>query len=501
MKSLNCMILWAMLTALPAMAHATPNKGKTSPTATKASHFSPGLTRRAPVDSVKITCFAPDAIKNLAVTKPILFLTQMRPEQIVEASANNGRIDLSFAQAAPGFVQLMLTGHNSWTVYVTPGDSITCHIQGTGPTSTVRFEGTNAINWQSLALASTLTANKLLPRYNQYNDPYLYQTALNSWRNARQDSLKRLWQQKQPATSVAQLAKAWIDYEYVRLTYAILPGLPTDFAFDTYTREADQFLFNSDQLASVNSYQNASLAKFIFRYRRDSTWTIGRLAANAQQQLTGKTLDHVLSNLTGIYAQKQLPGEQAAMEQLFVEAKRQVKDSLYAAYISKTELDYRVLGKPLPNAVLDQTFLTSYTTGKEASLRTILQQYTGKAVYLDLWASWCVPCREDIAQSAEAKTYLKEKQVAYLYISIDKNAAAWKTASVQDTITNHQYLLNTARANSFYQFLNHEFIPRYVLLDQAHKVKSTYAPRPNVSGTASLKALVASLTAKVVTFN
>lgn len=452
-------------------------------------------------DSVKITCFAPEAIKSIAITKPILFLTQMRPEQIAEATANAGRIDLTFAIAQPGFVQLNLTGHNSWTVYVTPGDSVTCHVTGAGLDAALRFEGRNAINWRTFALLSNLTANRVLPKYSQYNDPQLYQTALNTWRTALQDSLQLVFKQNSPTTTVAQLAKAWIDYEYVRLTYAVVAGLPASIPALTYTRDADQYPFNSDLLASLPAYQNAALAKYIFRYRGDSSWTITKLAQHARQQLTGKTFDHVLANLTGIQAQKQLPADRPALEQLFVLAQKQVKDSVYNAYVQKTELDYRVLGKPLPDVVLDRTLLTSYSTGRESSLRAVLQQYKGKAVYLDLWASWCVPCREDIAQSADAKAYLKEKNVAYLYISIDKNAPAWKTAAAQDAITNDQFLLNTAKATAFYQFLNHEFIPRYVLLDPSHQVKSTYAPRPNTSGTAALKTLVASLSARVVTFN
>ncbi|WP_276481288.1 TlpA family protein disulfide reductase [Paraflavitalea pollutisoli] len=501
MKTLTCIALGALLSTWPILSQAAEGEKQPSTSAALAPDSQNNQLTRTQVDSVKITCIVPEGIHTVAIAKPILFLTQMRPEQITDAAVHDGRIDLAFAQQTPGFVQFIVSGHNNWMVYVTPGDSITCRITGTGPTSTVHFEGRNAINWQSFALVSGLTANRLLPTYSRYNDPHVYQNALNAWRTAALDSLTQYWQPQKPKATVQQLAKAWIDYEYVRLTYAILPGLPADFPFATYTREADQFLFNSDLLANVSSYQNASLAKYIFRYRRDTAWTISRLAANAQKLLSGKTLDHVLSNLTGVYAQKQLPADKPALEKLFVTAQKQVKDSVYVAYISKTALDYRVLGKPLPDAVLDQTFLTSYTGGQETSLRTLLQQYAGKAVYLDLWASWCVPCREDISQSAEAKTYLKEKSVAYLYISIDKNAAAWKTAAAQDTITNDQFLLNTGKATPFYQFLNHEFIPRYVLLDANHKVKSTYAPRPNAGGTAALKALVASLSAKVVTFN
>ena len=113
------------------------------------------------------------------------------------------------------------------------------------------------------------------------------------------------------------------------------------------------------------------------------------------------------------------------------------------------------------------------------SFNSILNQYKGKVVYLDFWASWCGPCKKEMPYSENLQQEFKGQDVVFLYMSVDRNAQAWLNMVNQMKLTGEHY-----RANStVHQELNEQFnvrsIPRYVLIDKKGKVVSANATRPS----------------------
>lgn len=52
-----------------------------------------------------------------------------------------------------------------------------------------------------------------------------------------------------------------------------------------------------------------------------------------------------------------------------------------------------------------------------------LQQYRGKVVYLDFWASWCGPCLESFPFMNKLHSQLKDKGLVVLAVNLDENLA------------------------------------------------------------------------------
>src|ERR1039458_1509786 len=58
-----------------------------------------------------------------------------------------------------------------------------------------------------------------------------------------------------------------------------------------------------------------------------------------------------------------------------------------------------------------------------------LSDFKGKFVVIDFWASWCIPCREEMPATQKLASDLGDRsELVFLYISFDEDEQAWKNA-------------------------------------------------------------------------
>ncbi len=62
----------------------------------------------------------------------------------------------------------------------------------------------------------------------------------------------------------------------------------------------------------------------------------------------------------------------------------------------------------------------------EALLKKILEPYKGKFVLLDVWGTWCSPCREALSHSTEEYARLKDYDIQYLYLANKSSQTSWE---------------------------------------------------------------------------
>ena len=62
----------------------------------------------------------------------------------------------------------------------------------------------------------------------------------------------------------------------------------------------------------------------------------------------------------------------------------------------------------------------------EALLKKILEPYKGKFVLLDIWGTWCGPCKEALSHSTEEYARLKDYDIQYLYLANRSPQTAWE---------------------------------------------------------------------------
>lgn len=124
-------------------------------------------------------------------------------------------------------------------------------------------------------------------------------------------------------------------------------------------------------------------------------------------------------------------------------------------------------------------------TGKDSGVSEseIFEKFKGKLVFVDFWASWCVPCRREMPAMRELKRQYLGKDIVFITISIDKDLLAWQKAHKSEQLADESsYLMNTQ--DSVFVFMNRkiELIPRYFLLNKDGGIISDNAPGPAEDG-------------------
>ena len=100
-----------------------------------------------------------------------------------------------------------------------------------------------------------------------------------------------------------------------------------------------------------------------------------------------------------------------------------------------------------------------------------LNQYKGRYVLLDFWASWCPDCRKDIPNVVRMYRKFHPQGVDFIGISMDTNAEAWKKAIAQYGLTYPQVSeLVKFHDTKIAALYGVKWIPSMVLIDPQGKV-------------------------------
>ena len=125
-------------------------------------------------------------------------------------------------------------------------------------------------------------------------------------------------------------------------------------------------------------------------------------------------------------------------------------------------------GSPSPD-------FTAYDiNGKEYHLK----DFAGKLLYIDLWATWCAPCRAEIPFLEKLKEEYKNKNITFLSISVWDQKDRWEKMVKSGKVKGWQ-LMSTDNKMDFLKKYVVTGIPRFILLDEQGKIINPNAPRPS----------------------
>ncbi|UGU15477.1 TlpA family protein disulfide reductase [Sinomicrobium kalidii] len=112
---------------------------------------------------------------------------------------------------------------------------------------------------------------------------------------------------------------------------------------------------------------------------------------------------------------------------------------------------------------------------------TSLEDLRGKYVYIDIWATWCGPCKAEIPYLKAAEKEYHDKNIVFVSISIDKeeDREKWKSMIEEEQLGGIQLITDKDWKSRFIMDYGIEGIPRFVLIDPRGNIVSADAPRPS----------------------
>jgi thiol-disulfide isomerase/thioredoxin len=406
-------------------------------------------------------------------------------------------IDIDGAKPA-----IFRTGKNNIGILISEGDSIVCNFDYNNVIRTIEFHGNNANHY-----------NYFVDYYREHNLPHAMFTKpdfsdvfelspkeFKTYRKSKVNSdlkfLEEFISDNDVTAEFEQYCRIEINYSYYYAlasytslrTYfkKIKDTLPDDF-YSELTGE----LFNNDEFLISEKYCSA-MAMYIDNIKSgtyvDAVSFYNKALNYLSKELNNKSLSY--------YQAKAISGL------LISDAPNKFKDSTVNNFINKSKYpDYipsitSLYSKSLvsrteklPMDVLNSEIMD--TNGNYQTLGNVLKQFKNKVIYIDVWASFCGPCKIEMPYSEKIKQKLGNKDVAFLYFTIDKDVNKWKKAIDGFGITGLNYLIKDDLNSNIAKHFNIIGVPHYILIDKHGNVVFPSASRPSsVSLEHSLLALM-----------
>ncbi len=121
--------------------------------------------------------------------------------------------------------------------------------------------------------------------------------------------------------------------------------------------------------------------------------------------------------------------------------------------------------------------------------KTSLTDLKGKYVYVDVWATWCGPCKAEIPSLKNLEKEYHDKNIQFVSVSIDddrthqgsweKAKESWKAMVTDKELSGIQVFAPNGWQSGFVRDYRINGIPRFILIDPNGNIVSADAPRPS----------------------
>jgi len=108
-----------------------------------------------------------------------------------------------------------------------------------------------------------------------------------------------------------------------------------------------------------------------------------------------------------------------------------------------------------------------------------LSDFKGKVVYVDVWATWCGPCRGEIPSLHALSEEMKNEDIVFMSVSVDDSQEDWEKMVTEDGLDGVQVITGTGWKSKITEDYKVSGIPRFMLIDKDGKIVSADAPRPS----------------------
>lgn len=134
-----------------------------------------------------------------------------------------------------------------------------------------------------------------------------------------------------------------------------------------------------------------------------------------------------------------------------------------------------------PESLMPNEPLAEITDGEQL-FRKIIEPYKGKVIYLDIWGTWCGPCKDMMQYAGNIKKLFAGKDVVFLYLCNHSSDKSWKNIIKEYGLTGKSavhYNLPDKQQSAIETYLGVRSFPTYMLIDKEGNIVNRTAPRPS----------------------
>jgi thiol-disulfide isomerase/thioredoxin len=113
-----------------------------------------------------------------------------------------------------------------------------------------------------------------------------------------------------------------------------------------------------------------------------------------------------------------------------------------------------------------------------------IDELKGKRLFIDIWATWCMPCKQEFQYKNDMDSLAKSKGVTLAYLSIDAqaNKKKWESDVVQLKLNGYNILVGEDLIKDIQKIFYKGApisIPRYIYTNEKGEIVNDNAPRPS----------------------
>jgi len=144
--------------------------------------------------------------------------------------------------------------------------------------------------------------------------------------------------------------------------------------------------------------------------------------------------------------------------------------------------DYRKLvnDKYIKYAIIDDGGIAPDFQGVTRDGRMVsLSDFEGKYVYIDVWATWCGPCKHELPYFEQLKEEYRGRNIEFVSVSIDKSRFAWENMVREKNMQGHQLFVNGDFDSNFAGLYSIKAVPQFILIDPQGQIIDLTARHPS----------------------
>lgn len=107
------------------------------------------------------------------------------------------------------------------------------------------------------------------------------------------------------------------------------------------------------------------------------------------------------------------------------------------------------------------------------------EKHSGKVIYMDIWATWCGPCKSEIPFSIELHQHFDKEDIVFVNLCLASSRSDWQSMMAGNILSGENYFFDKDQSNLLRDKLKFEGFPTYLIVDKNGNLVNNNAFRPS----------------------